>query len=207
MVYDRIVITVPAYFSIAQKDATRKAGEIAGLDVLMLLEEPTAAAINYTVKNNINNGVFMVYNLGGGTFDVSIIEKIENIPVVLATAGNNFLGGDNFDNMLARYFIDVLNNDLGYDIDTDLKTSNPHKYNALLLAAENVKKNLSQNETFSINYYDVFKDNSGVDLVIDEFSRKQFENIIKDKIVIDTFNECDKALEIFKKSGRTTSDI
>lgn len=207
VVYDRIVITVPAYFSIAQKDATRKAGEIAGLDVLMLLEEPTAAAINYTVKNNINNGVFMVYDLGGGTFDVSIIEKIENIPVVLATAGNNFLGGDNFDNMLARYFIDVLNNDLGYDIDTDLKTSNPHKYNALLLAAENVKKNLSQNETFSINYYDVFKDNSGVDLVIDEFSRKQFEDIIKDKIVIDTFNECDKALEIFKKSGRTTSEI
>ena len=207
VVYDRIVITVPAYFSIAQKDATRKAAEIAGLDVLMLLEEPTAAAINYTVKNNVNNGVFMVYDLGGGTFDISIIEKIENIPVVLATAGNNFLGGDNFDNMLARYFIDVLNNDLGYDIDTDLNASNPHKYNALLLAAENVKKNLSQNETFSINYYDIFKDNSGVDLVIDEFSRKQFEDIIKDKIVIDTFNECDKALEIFKKSGRTTSEI
>lgn len=79
----------------------------------MLLEEPTAAAINYTVKNNVNSGVFMVYDLGGGTFDVSIIEKIENIPVVLATAGNNFLGGDNFDNLLARYFIDVLNNDLG----------------------------------------------------------------------------------------------
>lgn len=207
VIYDRIVITVPAYFSIAQKDATRKAGELAGLDVLMLLEEPTAAAINYTVKNNIENGIFMVYDLGGGTFDVSIIEKIENIPVVLATAGNNFLGGDNFDNMLARYFIDVLNNDLGYEIDTALKSSNPHKYNALLLAAENVKKNLSQNEIFSINYYDVFKDNSGVDLIIDEFSRKQFENIIKDKIVIDTFNECQKALDIFEKSGRNVSEI
>ena len=75
VVYDRIVITVPAYFSIAQKDATRKAGELAGLEVLMLLEEPTAAAINYTVKNNVKSGVFMVYDLGGGTFDVSIIEK------------------------------------------------------------------------------------------------------------------------------------
>lgn len=208
VVYDRIVITVPAYFSIAQKDATRKAGELAGLEVLMLLEEPTAAAINYTVKNNVNSGVFMVYDLGGGTFDVSIIEKIENIPVVLATAGNNFLGGDNFDNLLARYFIDVLNNDLGYDIDLDLtKKDDLHKYNALLLAAENVKKNLSQNDTYTISYYDVFKDNSGVDLIIEDFSRAKFEELIRDKIVIDSFNECQKALDAFVASGRQLSEI
>lgn len=208
VIYDRIVITVPAYFSIAQKDATRKAGELAGLEVLMLLEEPTAAAINYTVKNNINSGVFMVYDLGGGTFDVSIIEKIENIPVVLATAGNNFLGGDNFDNLLARYFIDVLNNDLGYDIDLDLtKKEDLHKYNALLLAAENVKKNLSQNDTYTISYYDVFKDNSGVDLIIEDFSRAKFEELIRDKIVIDSFNECQKALDAFVASGRQLSEI
>ncbi len=207
VMYDRIVITVPAYFSIAQKDATRRAGELAGLEVLMLLEEPTSAAVNYTIKNNIENGVFMVYDLGGGTFDVSIIEKIENIPVVLATAGNNFLGGDNFDNMLARYFIDVLNNDLGYDIDADLKISDPHKYNALLLAAENTKKNLSQNDSYSINYYDVFKDNSGVDLIIDNFTREQFEDIIKDKILIDTFEECQKALNAFESAGRKISEI
>lgn len=208
VIYDRIVITVPAYFSIAQKDATRKAGELAGLEVLMLLEEPTAAAINYTVKNNVNSGVFMVYDLGGGTFDVSIIEKIENIPVVLATAGNNFLGGDNFDNLLARYFIDVLNNDLGYDIDLDLtKKEDLHKYNALLLAAENVKKNLSQNDTYTISYYDVFKDNSGVDLIIEDFSRAKFEELIRDKIVIDSFNECQKALDAFVASGRQLSEI
>ena len=208
VIYDRIVITVPAYFSIAQKDATRKAGELAGLEVLMLLEEPTAAAINYTVKNNINSGVFMVYDLGGGTFDVSIIEKIENIPVVLATAGNNFLGGDNFDNLLARYFIEVLNNDLGYDIDLDLnKKEDLHKYNALLLAAENVKKNLSQNDTYTISYYDVFKDNSGVDLIIEDFSREKFEELIRDKIVIDSFNECQKALDTFIASGRKLSEI
>ena len=208
VIYDRIVITVPAYFSIAQKDATRKAGELAGLEVLMLLEEPTAAAINYTVKNNVNSGVFMVYDLGGGTFDVSIIEKIENIPVVLATAGNNFLGGDNFDNLLARYFIDVLNNDLGYDIDLDLtKKEDLHKYNALLLAAENVKKNLSQNDTYTISYYDVFKDNSGVDLIIEDFSRAKFEELIRDKIIIDSFNECQKALDAFVASGRQLSEI
>lgn len=208
VVYDRIVITVPAYFSIAQKDATRKAGELAGLEVLMLLEEPTAAAINYTVKNNVNSGVFMVFDLGGGTFDVSIIEKIENIPVVLATAGNNFLGGDNFDNLLARYFIDVLNNDLGYDIDLDLtKKEDLHKYNALLLAAENVKKNLSQNDTYTISYYDVFKDNSGADLIIEDFSRAKFEELIRDKIVIDSFNECQKALDAFVASGRQLSEI
>ena len=208
VVYDRIVITVPAYFSIAQKDATRKAGELAGLEVLMFLEEPTAAAINYTVKNNVNSGVFMVYDLGGGTFDVSIIEKIENIPVVLATAGNNFLGGDNFDNLLARYFIDVLNNDLGYDIDLALtKKEDLHKYNALLLAAENVKKNLSQNDTYTISYYDVFKDNSGADLIIEDFSRAKFEELIRDKIVIDSFNECQKALDAFVASGRQLSEI
>lgn len=207
VVYDRIVITVPAYFSAAQKNATRKAGELAGMEVLMLLEEPTAAAINYTVKNGISNGIYMVYDLGGGTFDVSIIEKVENIPVVLATAGNNFLGGDNFDNMLARYFIDVLNNDLGYDIDPDLITSNPHKYNALLLAAENVKKNLSQNETYTINYYDVFKDNSGVDLIVEDFSREKFEEIIKNKIIVDTFGECQKAIDIFLEGGRQISEI
>lgn len=208
VVYDRIVITVPAYFSVAQKDATRKAGELAGLDVLMLLEEPTAAAINYTVKNNVNSGVFMVYDLGGGTFDVSIIEKIENIPVVLATAGNNFLGGDNFDNMLAHYFLEVLNNDLGYDIDLDLDNKNDaHKYNALLLAAENVKKNLSQNETYTISYYDVFKDNSGVDLIIEDFSREKFNELIREKIIIDTFNECQKALDAFVASGRQLSEI
>ena len=208
VVYDRIVITVPAYFSVAQKDATRKAGELAGLEVLMLLEEPTAAAINYTVKNGVNNGIFMVYDLGGGTFDVSIIEKIENIPVVLATAGNNFLGGDNFDNMLAHYFLEVLNNDLGYEIDLDLNNKNDaHRYNALLLAAENVKKNLSQNETYTISYYDVFKDNSGVDLIIEDFSREKFNEIIREKIIIDTFNECQKALDTFVESGHQISEI
>ncbi len=207
-VYDRIVITVPAYFSVAQKDATRKAGELASLEVVMLLEEPTAAAINYTVKNNIQNGVFMVYDLGGGTFDVSIIEKIDSIPVVLATAGNNFLGGDNFDSLLAHYFIEVLNNELGYDIKLDLKNSaDEHKFKALLLAAENVKKNLSQSETFTINYYDVFKDNSSVDLVIEDFPRKKFEELIKDKIIIDTVTECEKALAAFTASGRTLGEI
>ena len=208
VVYDRVVITVPAYFSIGQKDATRKVGELAGLDVLMLLGEPTAAAINYTVKNGIDNGVYMVYDLGGGTFDVSIIEKIESIPIVLATAGNNYLGGDNFDNMLAHYFIEVLNRDLGYNINLNLSNEeDTRKYKCLLLAAENTKKNLTGFETYSISIFDVFKDNSGVDLVIDDFSREQFENLIREKIVVDSFNECQRALDLFTESGRDVSEI
>ncbi len=209
VVYDRAVITVPAYFNIAQKDATRKAGELAGIDVCMLLEEPTAAAINYTIKNNISNGVFMVYDLGGGTFDVSIIEKIDNVPVVLATAGDNYLGGDNFDKILANRFLEILNNELGYDIQLDIDNNqkDKNKFAALVLAAENVKKNLSVEESVSINYNDVFKDNSGVDLIVEEFTRKEFENLIKDKIVTDTISKCEEALQKFKDSGRELNEI
>ena len=124
VVYDKVVITVPAYFTLAQKDATRKAGELAGLEVQMLLEEPTAAAINYALQNNIQNGLFFVFDLGGGTFDVSILEKIENIPTVLATAGNNFLGGDNFDYILARYFLNHLV-EIGADVaDVEVNADN-----------------------------------------------------------------------------------
>ena len=208
-IYDRAVITVPAYFNIAQKNATVKAGELAGVNVLMLLEEPTSAAIKYCVQNGIENGVFMVYDLGGGTFDVSIIEKIDNIPIVLATAGNNFLGGNNFDEILAHYMIDVLNSQLGYDIKLDLEKNDKDKkkFENLVLCCENIKKSLSIQDNMSICRYDVFQDNSNVDLIIDNFTREQFENLIKDKIATDTIVECEKALKIFKDSGRTLNEI
>lgn len=207
VVYDKVVITVPAYFTLAQKDATRKAGELAGLEVQMLLEEPTAAAINYALQNNIQNGLFFVFDLGGGTFDVSILEKIENIPTVLATAGNNFLGGDNFDFILARYFLNHLV-EIGADVDDVEVNADNTKFRCLMFAAENVKKRLSQEESIEVNVPDVFKDNSGVELYIDEFSRDDFNNLIKEKIETDVVKECDKALKILEeKYGKTLEDI
>lgn len=207
VVYDKVVITVPAYFTLAQKDATRKAGELAGLEVQMLLEEPTSAAINYALQNNIQNGLFFVFDLGGGTFDVSILEKIENIPTVLATAGNNFLGGDNFDYILARHFLNHLS-EIGADVDDVEVDPDNTKFRCLMFAAENAKKRLSQEETIEINVPDVFKDNSGVELYIEEFTRSDFNNLIKDKIETDVIKECDKALKILEeKYGKTLEDV
>lgn len=207
VIYDGVVITVPAYFSLAQKDATRKAGELAGLNVKMLLEEPTAAAINFAIQNNIENGIFFVFDLGGGTFDVSILEKTGSVPEVLATAGNNFLGGDNFDFLLARYFLNYLEEG-GYDIDDVIADKDDTKFRCLLLLAENVKKQLSTEEVIDIHYQDVFKDNSIRDLDIDEFSREQFNEIIKDKVKIDIIGVCDNALNLLEsKTGKTLKDI
>ncbi len=207
VIYDKVVITVPAYFNLAQKDATRKAGELAGLDVQLLLEEPTAAAINYAVSNKIENGLFFVFDLGGGTFDVSILEKTENIPTVLATAGNNFLGGDNFDLILARHFLDVLK-ERGNAVDDIVASPDDKKFRLLMFAAENVKKQLSINETYNIYFPDIFKDNTGIELSIDDFNRKQFNEFIKDKVEKDIIKECDKALKILEENhGKTLNDI
>ncbi|MDD3453548.1 MAG: Hsp70 family protein [Bacilli bacterium] len=199
VVYDKVVITVPAYFNLAQKDATRKAGELAGLNVQMLLEEPTAAAINFVVSNNIENGLFFVFDLGGGTFDVSILEKIENIPTVLATAGNNFLGGDNFDFILARYFLDVLR-EQGHSLKDITASAEDKKFRLLMFAAENVKKQLSINESYNIYFPDIFKDNTGVELLIDDFTRTKFNDLIKDKVEKDIIKECDKALKLLEEN-------
>ena len=206
-IYDKVVITVPAYFNLAQKDATRRAGELAGLEVQMLLEEPTAAAINYAVSNQIENGLFFVFDLGGGTFDVSILEKTENIPTVLATAGNNFLGGDNFDLILARYFLSVLK-DCGHQVDDIVASVDDKKFRLLIFAAENVKKQLSINESYNIYFPDIFKDNTGIELSIDDFNRTKFNELIKDKIEKDIIKECDKALRLLEENhGKTLEDI
>lgn len=200
IIYDKVVITVPAYFTLAQKDATRKAAELAGLEVQMLLEEPTSAAINFALQNDIENGVFFVFDLGGGTFDVSILEKIGNIPTVLAIAGNSYLGGDNFDYILARYFLEHLRK-IGYNVDDIEVDDKDSKFRLLMFAAENVKKELSKSESYSIYFPDVFKNNSGIELSIDDFTREQFELLIKEKVEIDIINECEKALTILKEKN------
>ena len=103
-VYKRQVITVPAYFTDAQRQATKDAGKIAGLDVKRIINEPTAAALSYGIDKEDDQKI-MVYDLGGGTFDVSIIEMGDGVQEVLATAGNNRLGGDDFDKRVMDWII------------------------------------------------------------------------------------------------------
>ena len=134
------VITVPAYFNDAQRQATKDAGKIAGLDVKRIINEPTAAALSYGLDNE-NEQKIMVYDLGGGTFDVSIIEIGDGVIEVLSTAGDNKLGGDDFDNVITQYMLDEFKKQEGVDLSTDkmamqrLKDGNFHDVRHLLKIA------------------------------------------------------------------------
>ena len=139
------VITVPAYFNDAQRQATKDAGKIAGLDVKRIINEPTAAALAYGLDNEREQKI-MVYDLGGGTFDVSIIEIGDGVIEVLATAGDNRLGGDDFDDKLTRYFIEEFRKAEGVDLSTDKMA-----LQRLKEAAEKAKKELSSATTTNIN--------------------------------------------------------
>ncbi|MCI8508251.1 MAG: molecular chaperone DnaK [Lachnospiraceae bacterium] len=139
------VITVPAYFSDAQRQATKDAGRIAGMDVKRIINEPTAAALSYGLDNE-NEQKIMVYDLGGGTFDVSIIEIGDGVIEVLATAGDNQLGGDDFDNVVTDYMLSEFKNQEGVDLSTDKMAMQRLKE-----AAEKAKKELSSSTTTNIN--------------------------------------------------------
>ena len=139
------VITVPAYFNDAQRQATKDAGKIAGLDVKRIINEPTAAALAYGLDNEREQKI-MVYDLGGGTFDVSIIEIGDGVIEVMATAGDNRLGGDDFDDKLTRYFIEEFRKAEGVDLSTDKMA-----LQRLKEAAEKAKKELSSATTTNIN--------------------------------------------------------
>ncbi|MDE6434226.1 MAG: molecular chaperone DnaK [Lachnospiraceae bacterium] len=139
------VITVPAYFSDSQRQATKDAGRIAGLDVKRIINEPTAAALSYGLDNE-NEQKIMVYDLGGGTFDVSIIEIGDGVIEVLATAGDNQLGGDDFDNVITNYMLDEFKKQEGVDLSSDKMAMQRLKE-----AAEKAKKELSSSTTTNIN--------------------------------------------------------
>ena len=139
------VITVPAYFNDAQRQATKDAGKIAGLDVKRIINEPTAAALAYGLDNE-NEQKIMVYDLGGGTFDVSIIEIGDGVIEVLATAGNNRLGGDDFDNVITQYMLEDFKAKEGVDLSKDTMA-----LQRLKVAAEQAKKELSSATTSNIN--------------------------------------------------------
>ena len=139
------VITVPAYFNDAQRQATKDAGKIAGLDVKRIINEPTAAALSYGLDNE-NEQRIMVYDLGGGTFDVSIIEIGDGVIEVLSTAGDNRLGGDDFDNVITQYMLEDFKAKEGVDLSKDTMA-----LQRLKVAAEQAKKELSSATTTNIN--------------------------------------------------------
>jgi molecular chaperone DnaK len=191
----RAVITVPAYFDAPQVEATRKAGELAGLDVIGILQEPTAAAIYHTWKRRLGDGNFLVYDLGGGTFDVSILRCVGGEYQVLAIDGDNYLGGDDFDRRYAEHLRKQLA-EKGYALDLDVKGSEDDRllFAGLVHLAQEIKESLSTTEVVHVNKSEVAKDKSGETISFEgEVGRAEYEQIIGD-LVDTTLACCERAL-------------
>ena len=170
------VITVPAYFSDAQRQATKDAGKIAGLDVKRIINEPTAAALSYGLDNEQEQKI-MVYDLGGGTFDVSIIEIGEGVIEVLATAGDNKLGGDDFDNAVTQYMLDEFKKAEGIDLSGDKMAMQRLKE-----AAEKAKKELSSAMTTNINLPFITANQDGPKHFDMNLTRAKFDELTADMV-------------------------
>lgn len=177
------VVTVPAYFDAPQIEATRKAGELAGLNVLSLVQEPTAAAMYYAWRHGIGDGVFLVYDLGGGTFDVSIIRCLSGEYQVVGIDGDNFLGGDDFDRRLAEHFRKHLV-EQGYALDLDLQVPEDlTRFILLMRAAQETKEALSSADVHYVGRRDMFQDQNGDSVTLElEYSRMEFEALIADLV-------------------------
>ncbi|MFW5967465.1 MAG: Hsp70 family protein, partial [Persicimonas sp.] len=190
------VITVPAYFDAPQIEATRRAGELAGLEVLGLLQEPTAAAMYHAWKHGIGDGNFLVYDLGGGTFDVSVIRSLMGEYQVLAIDGDNYLGGDDFDRRLAEEFRRRLV-DRGYELDFDIADNDRDRvrFELLTRVAREVKEALSASEFQYVGRRDLFEDDQGEAVTLDfEIGRAEFEELVDD-LVDQSLVACERALE------------
>lgn len=171
------VITVPAYFDDSQRQATKDAGRIAGLNVLRIINEPTAAAVAYGLDNGMPQKV-MVYDLGGGTFDVSIIEIGDDVIEVLATSGDNHLGGDDFDERLVKLFSDDIKQRYGFDSVTDRAA-----YQRLRSAAEVAKKELSSTTSTVVNLPFFAQGKDGQPIHYERtITRAEFDSLTKDLI-------------------------
>ena len=170
------VITVPAYFNDAQRQATKDAGKIAGLDVKRIINEPTAAALAYGLDNEKEQKI-MVYDLGGGTFDVSIIEIGEGVIEVLATAGDNKLGGDDFDNAITQYMLDEFKKAEGIDLSGDKMAMQRFKE-----AAEKAKKELSSATTTNINLPFITANQDGPKHFDMNLTRAKFDELTADLV-------------------------
>ncbi len=198
-VVDRAVITIPAYFASNAREATTQAAEQAGLKVEFTLQEPTAAVLFYCQKLGIEDGIFLVYDLGGGTFDVSVVKVEGGDVLVLGIAGNNYLGGDNFDEALAYFLLEDLKNDVesGYDLDgfnPNHDADDRRRLTKLILVAESIKKSLSLKHEHYEEFANIFQDKSGalVNLAL-EVRRDDFEALIRPTLE-STIEECRKAL-------------
>ncbi|MDO5126843.1 MAG: molecular chaperone DnaK [Eubacteriales bacterium] len=191
------VITVPAYFTDAQRQATKDAGKIAGLDVKRIINEPTAAALSYGLDNE-NEQKIMVYDLGGGTFDVSIIEIGDGVIEVLATAGNNMLGGDDFDNAITEYMLAEFKKTEGVDLSTDKMAMQRLKE-----AAEKAKKELSSATTTNINLPFITATQDGPKHFDMDLTRAKFDELTA-SLVDKTREPVQSAL---KDAGLSASDI
>ncbi len=170
------VITVPAYFNDAQRKATKEAGTIAGLNVLRIINEPTASALAYGLESKSDENV-LVYDLGGGTFDVTTLEISDGTFEVLSTDGNAFLGGDDFDNAIVNYLADEFKSDNGIDLKADKMA-----LQRLKDAAESAKKELSSATETEINLPFITADATGPKHLVVKLTRAKFEGMIDDMI-------------------------
>ena len=192
------VITVPAYFSDSQRQATKDAGKIAGLDVLRIINEPTAAALAYGMDKEDKDQKIMVYDLGGGTFDVSILDIGDGVFEVKATSGNNRLGGDDFDERIIKYLVDEFKKDNGIDLSADKMAMQRLKE-----AAEKAKIELSGVGQTNINLPFITADSTGPKHLDITLTRAKFEELIRD-LVEATTGPVNQAL---KDAGLTADQI
>ncbi|MFH0700996.1 MAG: molecular chaperone DnaK [Candidatus Woesearchaeota archaeon] len=169
------VITVPAYFNDAQRQATKNAGEISGLNVLRIINEPTASALAYGLDKQEHEHTILVFDFGGGTFDVSILELGGGVFEVKATSGDNMLGGDDIDELIMNWLIDKFKKSTGINLNSD-----PQAMQRLKEAAEKAKIELSSKMKVAINIPFVTADKNGPKHINEELTRAQFENLIVD---------------------------
>ena len=172
----KAVITVPAYFNDAQRQATKDAGKIAGLDVLRIINEPTASALAYGIDKE-QDATVLVYDLGGGTFDVSILTLGDGVFEVKSTAGNNHLGGDDFDKRVTDYLVEEFRKKEGVDLRND-----PYAMQRLRDASENAKIELSQRQSTNINLPYITTDASGPKFLNIDLTRSKLEQLIGDLV-------------------------
>ena len=191
------VITVPAYFNDAQRQATKDAGQIAGLEVLRIINEPTAAALAYGL-DKAEGKTIAVYDLGGGTFDVSILDIGDGVFEVLSTNGDTFLGGEDFDMRIVDYLAEEFKKDQGIDLKNDKLA-----LQRLKEEAEKAKKELSSASQYEVNLPFITADASGPKHLNIKLSRAKFESLVED-LVKRTIDPCKKALA---DAGKSASDI
>ena len=192
------VITVPAYFNDAQRQATKDAGKIAGLEVLRIINEPTAAALSYGLEKKTEAKTIAVYDLGGGTFDISILEIGDGVFEVKATNGDTFLGGEDFDMKLVHYLADEFKKEQGIDLRNDKLA-----LQRLKEAAEKAKIELSSSQQTEVNLPFITADQSGPKHLTMKLTRAKLESLVDD-LIARTRGPCEKAL---KDAGLKAAEI